>query len=195
MKNRRVNVLEPETAVRLGSKCLAKLIWQSDQSGQDLNFRKLSSAQPIVKMHAAKHLDPRRTAVSGSNTLTRRFFTYSLYGLDFEQTQSDSFWFSDAFGMGWDKIVKLCHGSLKSLTPNQQRPFEETKEIILDSFENFKADAKISKKLNLIHFSSLLKHRVQSRLTAVAAISSASSGAGADAGHKSCRHLYRQTDK
>ena len=92
--------------------------------------------------------------------------------------------------MGWDKIVNHCHRSLKSLTPNQQRPFQETKEIIFDSFENFKANAQISKELNLIHFSSLLKRRVQSRLTAVAAISSASSGAGADAGHKSCRHLY-----
>ena len=91
--------------------------------------------------------------------------------------------------MGWDRIVDHCHMSLKSLTPNQQRPFQETKQDIFDGFENFKANAQISKELNLIHFSSLLKRRVQSRLTAVAAISSASCGAGADAGHKSCWHL------
>ena len=92
--------------------------------------------------------------------------------------------------MGWDRIVDHCHMSLKSLTPNQQRPFQETKQDIFDGFENFKANAQISKELNWIHFSLLLKRRVQSRLTAVAAISSASSSAGADAGYKSCWHLY-----
>jgi hypothetical protein len=92
--------------------------------------------------------------------------------------------------MGWDKIVTRCHISLISLTPCQERPVRDTREDIFDGFQNFKPNAQISKDLNWIHFSSHLKRRVQSRLTAVAAKSSASSGAGADAGRKSCWHVY-----
>jgi hypothetical protein len=58
------------------------LCWEQGEASEPA----VPPPQPIAEMSLARHSDPRRTAVSGSNTLTRLFFTYSLYGLDFEQT-------------------------------------------------------------------------------------------------------------
>ncbi len=98
-----------------------------------------------------------------------------------QQTLSDSFSLTEAFGKSWTNIVYDMHPILKSVSPSAERKFADTRNDIIAGFARFKPDSRNRKNLDYCEFSRFLELQVRSRSMAVAAMPTACSGAGSGA--------------